>query len=67
MVIYKDFWGPHLWIFLHSIAMNYPEKPTKLDMYNMKNYIFSLAEILPCEGCKKHFKKVLVKGYKKVP
>ena len=24
-------WGPKAWVFLHSITMNYPEKPTDED------------------------------------
>jgi len=34
-----DIWGPHAWIFLHSISLEYPDNPTNIDKNNMKNFI----------------------------
>lgn len=54
-----DIWGPHAWIFLHSIALDYPETPTELEKMNMKNFINSMGEVLPCKKCRLNFKKHL--------
>ena len=33
-------WGPHAWIFLHSITLNYPENPTpELKKNNIKDFL----------------------------
>ena len=32
-------WGPHAWIFLHSITMAYPENPTDNDKKYMKIFL----------------------------
>lgn len=50
-----DVWGPHAWIFLHSITLEYPEYPTYEDKQNMRNFINALKHILPCQKCKINF------------
>lgn len=52
-------WGPHTWIFLHTITLNYPDNPTKLDKINMMEFFNNLSNILPCEKCALHFKENL--------
>lgn len=64
MGINSRFWGPHLWIFLHSVAANYPDEPTVYDITNTQNFIFSLVHIIPCSICKEHFNNLLIKGAK---
>ena len=44
-------WGPHAWIFLHSIAYGYPENPTKNEQVNAKKFFESLGYMLPCKTC----------------
>ena len=51
-----DIWGPHAWIFLHSISLEYPDYPTDNDKNNMKNFINSLGNVLPCKKCITNFK-----------
>lgn len=51
-----NIWGPHAWIFLHSITLNYPDKPNTNDIKDMKNFIDSLGNILPCSKCNNNFK-----------
>ena len=46
-----EIWGPHAWIFLHSITVTYPENPTEEDKIKYKNFFNSLHEVLPCPGC----------------
>ena len=57
-----NFWGPHLWIFLHTVAMNYPSTPNKEDIRNTHNFLVSLSHIIPCSVCRDHFLVILKNG-----
>lgn len=48
-------WGPHLWYYLHTVANNYPENPTKLQCQKMKEWLTALEFTIPCGDCSKHF------------
>ncbi len=50
-------WGPHAWIFLHSISITYPDNPDQSTQLSAKNLILSLKELLPCEHCKKNYEE----------
>ena len=54
-------WGPSAWLFIHSITLSYPEKPSVEYQTNMKNFIHSLSYLLPCEECKYNYSKKLKK------
>jgi hypothetical protein len=56
-----DSWGPPAWIFLHSVTLTYPLKPTKEEMKNYYNFFMSLQYILPCNKCRYHYKQNLIK------
>lgn len=56
-----EIWGPHAWIFLHTITMNYPNKPTETDKLNYKNFFMSLQPCIPCDMCSNHYKDNLVR------
>ena len=49
------FWGPHGWIFLHSVTMNYPKNPTNIDKQVYASFFKSLQKVLPCEKCCVHY------------
>jgi hypothetical protein len=53
----QNIWGPHLWFVLHTITFNYPVKPTIEDKKNYKTFLLSLEHILPCNICRRHFKR----------
>lgn len=53
------FWGPHAWIFLHSITMNYPKEPTENDKLIYVKFFKELQNILPCEKCAYNYKRHL--------
>jgi hypothetical protein len=53
------FWGPHAWIFLHSLTFNYPKEPTDKDKQIYISFFKSLEHILPCEKCAYHYKRHL--------
>lgn len=56
-----DVWGPHAWIFLHSITLEYPDNPTSEDKVNIVNFINSLGPVLPCQKCRINFKSHIEK------
>ena len=53
------FWGPHAWIFLHSITFNYPKEPTNKDKEIYVKFFKDLQFIIPCEKCAYHYKRHL--------
>lgn len=56
-------WGPHAWIFLHFITLNYPKNPTEIDKYNMTTFFKSLEHVLPCDTCRLHYKDNIEEKY----
>ena len=54
-------WGPAAWLFLHSVAFQYPDNPS--DLIKQKYYTFfnSIKNVLPCPNCQKHYTENLVK------
>ena len=63
----SDFWGPHAWVFLHSVTAAYPLKPTPEDKRKYKQFFMLLKSVLPCPNCAKHFtslsEKINIDGY----
>ena len=61
VVSYKDkpdtntrSFGPKLWYVLHNAALAFPEDPTELVKYRMKNLILGIPYLVPCESCFEH-------------
>jgi DnaJ-domain-containing protein 1 len=52
-------WGPAGWIFLHSIAQNYPWKPTEEQMGNYYTFFKSVGNVLPCRYCRESYQKFI--------
>jgi hypothetical protein len=50
-----DIWGPSTWFFLHTITLNYPNKPSQVDKLNYKKFFYSLKNIIPCTPCKHNY------------
>jgi hypothetical protein len=55
--MHPDVWGPHFWYILHIISFNYPEYPSEYDKRSYYDFFRSLADILPCDDCRKHYKQ----------
>lgn len=53
----SEFWGPHAWIFLHTISFWYPKEPSQEDKENMYNFIQSFSKVIPCGICRDNFNK----------
>lgn len=52
-------WGPHMWFMFHLVAATYPEAPTAADKANYKAFYASLANVLPCPGCRTGYKIII--------
>ena len=59
--MYINLWGPHGWIFLHSISYQRDERI--IDSAKIKQFIELLGDYIPCPGCSHHFKQ----NYKSTP
>lgn len=54
-----EVWGPSAWAFLHAVALNYPECPSKEDKKNIETFLIYMGKVLPCYQCTKNFEKHL--------
>jgi len=54
-----EIWGPPFWFVLHSISINYPDKPNYLDKQQHLLFFQSLKQVLPCHKCRLHYTKYL--------
>jgi hypothetical protein len=52
-------WGPAGWLFLHSIAQNYPWKPTDEQKKNYLSFFKSVGNVLPCRYCRDSYQKFI--------
>ena len=49
------FWGPHGWIMLHSVFVNYPLQPTRSDRSTYAYFVAMFGKVLPCRPCRENF------------
>jgi len=52
-------WGPPLWFSMHTITMNYPDKPSYVQQRNYHDFFHSLKHVLPCDACREHYTELL--------
>ena len=52
-------WGPPMWISLHSITLNYPEKPTLCQENMIREFFWNVQFVLPCEMCRNHYAEMI--------
>ena len=55
-------WGPAGWLFLHSIAQNYPWEPTPEKKESYKLFFRLVGDVLPCRYCRESYQK-FIKGH----
>ncbi|KAL3815706.1 hypothetical protein ACHAXA_004886 [Cyclostephanos tholiformis] len=53
----RDDIGASTWLFLHSMAAWYPNKPTREDKQLMSAFMNALAKFYPCSWCASDFQK----------
>ncbi|KAH9532919.1 hypothetical protein CY35_18G024800 [Sphagnum magellanicum] len=55
----KEELGRATWTFLHTLAAQYPEKPTKQQQRDVKELMSIFSRLYPCKQCADHFVDVL--------
>ncbi|CAK8561239.1 unnamed protein product [Lathyrus sativus] len=55
----KEDLGRATWTFLHTLAAQYPDNPTRQQKKDVKELIQILSRMYPCSECADHFKEVL--------
>ena len=50
----QNIWGKATWVFIHSIAVNYPENPLPCEKENTIKFFTLLGDMLPCRFCRQH-------------
>ncbi|CAE7264760.1 ERV2 [Symbiodinium microadriaticum] len=52
-------WGPPLWFFLHSMTLALPDPVPPEQQAQVKSFVLSLREVLPCHTCAHHWRQQL--------
>ncbi|KAI4367123.1 hypothetical protein MLD38_022894 [Melastoma candidum] len=55
----KEELGRCTWTFLHTLAAQYPDNPTRQQKRDVKELMAILSRMYPCQECADHFKEVL--------
>ncbi|GJP49413.1 hypothetical protein CLOM_g8622 [Closterium sp. NIES-68] len=55
----KEELGRATWTFLHTLAAQFPEKPSKQQQKDAKEFVTLLARVYPCKICSYHFQKIV--------
>ncbi|GFP97277.1 fad-linked sulfhydryl oxidase erv1 [Phtheirospermum japonicum] len=55
----KEELGRATWTFLHTLAAQYPDKPTRQQKKDVKELMAILSHLYPCKECADHFKEVI--------
>jgi hypothetical protein len=50
-----NIWGPNLWFFIHTIALNFPNNPSYQEIRYYEDFFNNLKYIIPCDKCKLHY------------
>ncbi len=50
----KSVWGPLAWHWLHTQAIDYPARPTKVEQMAMLGRFWAFVQTLPCPECRAH-------------
>ncbi|XP_058744233.1 FAD-linked sulfhydryl oxidase ERV1-like isoform X2 [Vicia villosa] len=58
----KEELGRATWTFLHTLAAQYPDNPTRQQKKDVKELVQILSRMYPCSECADHFKEVLSIG-----
>lgn len=57
----KDALGQAGWSLLHTIAANYPEKPTQAEKEDVVGFLHAFSRLYPCPHCAEDMRKDLKK------
>jgi mitochondrial FAD-linked sulfhydryl oxidase len=51
--------GRSSWTFLHAVAAQYPDRPTRQQQRDARDLIQILTRVYPCATCAQHFKEIV--------
>ena len=57
----KESLGNMSWSVLHTISVNYPDKPTMEEQNTMKSFLMNFAKVYPCRQCGDSFEESIRK------
>lgn len=57
----KSLLGRSTWIFLHTMAARYPDKPSTTEQKEMNSFFRAFAKFYPCEYCAQDFQEEIKK------
>ena len=57
-----EIWGPGMWQTMHMIAATFPEHPTQEQSRQYYTFFASLANVLPCRGCREEYAEMIRGG-----
>ena len=57
-----EIWGPGMWRVMHMTAATMPERPTPEQSRHYYTFFKSLANVLPCPGCRAHYAEMIAPG-----
>jgi FAD-linked sulfhydryl oxidase len=55
----KDDLGRASWVFLHTLAAQFPEHPTRQQQRDARQLMDSFARVYPCADCAAHFQEIV--------
>eukprot|EP00246_Nothoceros_aenigmaticus_P008437 TRINITY_DN2310_c0_g1_i2.p1 TRINITY_DN2310_c0_g1~~TRINITY_DN2310_c0_g1_i2.p1 ORF type:complete len:269 (+),score=49.31 TRINITY_DN2310_c0_g1_i2:47-853(+) len=55
----KEELGRATWTFLHTLAAQFPENPTRQQQRDVKELMLILSRMYPCKVCAEHFRHIL--------
>jgi hypothetical protein len=53
----KAEWGNHYWYVMRTVASEYPDRPTHIDVDKRKAFFESMTHCLPCPTCRANYEK----------
>jgi hypothetical protein len=51
--------GRATWVFLHTLAAQFPERPTRQQQRDARSLMDVLTRIYPCADCARHFSEIV--------
>tara|TARA_B100001123_G_C14517961_1_gene713134 strand:- start:45 stop:509 length:465 start_codon:yes stop_codon:yes gene_type:complete len=50
-----ELWGPKMWFYIHTLAINYPDNPSNEDRKHYYNFFYNIRYTLPCGSCRRNY------------
>ena len=50
-----ELWGPKMWFYIHTLAINYPYNPSNEDTKHYRTFFENLKYTIPCGSCRVNY------------